>query len=84
MELQDPEGTPLPGYALADCPPILGDRLNHVVRWKSKGGDVRSLAGRAVRLRLALKDADLYAFQFTPYEPEPARPPIPEIKGSGR
>jgi hypothetical protein len=65
VEIQDESGTPFPGYTLSDCPLIPGDRLNHVVRWKNKGGDVRSLAGRAVRLRFVLKDADLYAFQFT-------------------
>jgi hypothetical protein len=74
VEIQDADGIALSGYALADCPPIPGDRLNHVVRWKGKGGDVRPLAGRPVRLRFVLKDADLYALQFTPYEPEPARP----------
>ncbi len=79
VEIQDPEGAPVPGYALADCPPIPGDRLDHVVRWKGGGGDVRPLSGRAIRLRFVLKDADLYAFRFAPYEPEPARPrPMPK------
>jgi hypothetical protein len=36
-------------------------------------GDVRPLAGKAIRLRFALKDADLYSFQFVPYEPDPER-----------
>ena len=84
MEIQDPEGAPVPGYALADCPPIPGDRLDHVVRWKGGGGDVRPLSGRAIRLRFVLKDADLYAFRFAPYEPEPARPPLPGTASAGR
>ena len=54
-----------------DCPAIFGDRLAKVVRWKSRGGDVRSLAGQPIRLRFVLKDADLYAFQFVPYAPDP-------------
>ena len=44
-----------------------GDRLRHIVRWKDRGGDLRPLEGTPVRLRLRLRDADLYAFQFVPY-----------------
>jgi len=71
VEVQDADGRPVPGYALDDCPPIFGDRLDKVVRWTAPGGDVRSLAGQTVRLRFVLRDADLYSFQFVPYEPDP-------------
>ena len=64
VEIQNPDGTPVPGYALADCFPIFGDHLDFPVSWKGKGSDVGALAGKPVRLRFALKDADLYAFQF--------------------
>jgi len=77
VELQDATGQPLPGYTLAECPLIRGDTGRHIVRWKEKGGDVRPLAGRPIRLRFVLRDADLYAFQFVPYAPEPGRPEIP-------
>jgi hypothetical protein len=73
VEIQDAAGRPLPGYALADCPEIFGDDLAREVRWR-KGGDVRTLAGKPVRLRFVLQDADLYAFQFVPYQPDPIRP----------
>ncbi|NUQ63709.1 MAG: hypothetical protein HUU20_14625 [Pirellulales bacterium] len=73
VEIQDGEGKPVPGYALADCPELFGDDLALVVRWR-KGGDVRPLCGKTVRLRFVLNDADLYAFQFVPYQPDPARP----------
>jgi|LSQX01.1.fsa_nt_gb hypothetical protein len=73
VEIQDAAGQPLPGYALADCPRIFGDDLELVVRWK-QGGDVRPLSGKTVRLRFVLSDADLYAFQFVPYQPDPVRP----------
>ncbi len=63
IELQDPQGQPLPGFTLADCPPVFGDRLNHVVSWKN-GTDVSSLAGTVVRMRIELSEADLYSFQF--------------------
>jgi hypothetical protein len=64
VEIQDAAGNALPGHALADCPEIIGDELERVVRWKS-GPDVSALAGQPVRLRFALKDADLYSFRFT-------------------
>jgi hypothetical protein len=66
VEIQNPDGTPVPGYALADCFPIFGDHIDFFVSWKGKGTDVSALAGKPVRIRFALKDADLYAFQFLP------------------
>jgi hypothetical protein len=65
VEIQDADGKPLPGYALADCQEQIGNELDRKVTWKS-GNDVGSLAGRPVRLRFSLKDADVYSFQFTP------------------
>jgi len=63
VELQDASGTPIPGFALADCPALFGDEIDRVVAWKG-GPDVADLAGRPVRLRFVLSDADLYAMQF--------------------
>jgi hypothetical protein len=74
VELQDEAGEPLEGYTLADCPLIVGDHLRYTVRWKAKGGDLRALAGKPLRLRIALKDADLYSLQFVPHTPEPELP----------
>jgi hypothetical protein len=63
VEIQDEQGRPLPGFALADCPPHFGDTVERAVTWR-KGRDVSSLAGQAVRLRFVLQDADVYAFRF--------------------
>ncbi len=63
VEIQDVAGKPLPGFALDDCSPVFGDTIERTVTWKN-GGNVRSLSGRPVRLRFALRDADLYAFRF--------------------
>ena len=63
VEIQDTNGKPLDGYALEDCPATFGDELEREVRWR-QGPDVGDLAGRAVRLRFVLKDADLFAFRF--------------------
>ena len=65
VELQNEDGKALPGFALDDCPPLFGDSLERRVTWKS-GGDISQLAGKAVRLRFALRDADVFAFQFLP------------------
>ncbi len=63
VEIQDAGGTPIPGYALGDCPEIIGDEIERIVAWKD-GPDLSRLAGRPVRLRFAMKDADLFAIRF--------------------
>jgi hypothetical protein len=76
VEIQDAEGKPIEGFSLEDCPPVFCDDLRHTVRWTGAGGDLRPLAGKTVRLRFLLRDADLYSLQFAPYGPDPERPPI--------
>lgn len=66
-EIQDADGKPVPGFALDDCHLQYGDQIDRVVSWKS-GADVSQLAGKPVRVRFELKDADLYSFQFTAKE----------------
>ncbi len=63
VEIQDPAGKPIPGYTLGDAIEIWGDELERVVAWKA-GPDVSKLAGKPVRLRFVMKDADLYAIRF--------------------
>jgi hypothetical protein len=63
VDIQDASGKPIPGFALEDCPEIYGDRIRQVVGWK-QGSDVSTLAGKPIRLRFVMKDADLYAIQF--------------------
>ena len=50
VEIQDANGQPIDGYRLSQCVEVFGDEIERVVRWEN-GGDVGSLAGRAVRLR---------------------------------
>jgi hypothetical protein len=68
VEIQDPAGNPIPGFSLDDAQQQIGNEIRRVVTWK-QGSDVSSLAGKPVRLRFVIKDADLYAFQFA--EPSP-------------
>ncbi len=63
VELQDASGTPHPGFTLEDCSPLFGDSLSRPVTWKN-GGKLSQLAGKPIRLRFVLRDADLYAMQF--------------------
>lgn len=65
VEIQNESGQPFPGFAAADCLEVIGNELDRTVRWKS-GSDVSTLAGKTVRLRFVMKDADLYALRFAP------------------
>ncbi len=63
VELQDEAGNPLAGFALDDCRLIIGDQIARTVEW-AEGSDLSSLAGKPVRVRFVLKDADLYSIRF--------------------
>ncbi len=63
VELQNPDGDPISGYALSDCLPVIGDRIVGSVRWKN-GKNLADLAGKSIRVRFVMKDADLYSIQF--------------------
>lgn len=63
VELQDADGRPLPGFALADSEPLRENDTAAVVRWQSHPV-LATLAGRPVRLKLELTSARVFAFQF--------------------
>lgn len=63
VEIQDAAGTPLPGFSLDDAVELIGNEIEREVRWKH-GADVSKLAQQPVRLRLVMKDADVYALRF--------------------
>jgi len=42
---------------------LFGDSLSYIVFWNT-GGDLSGQAGKPVRLRFVMKDADLYAVRF--------------------
>ena len=62
-EIQDADGKPIPGFKLGSCEEIGGDEIERAVRWNGSS-DVSELAGRPVRLRFVMKDADLFALIF--------------------
>ncbi len=63
VEIQDVSGKAIPGCSLAEAIEIIGDDIDRVVSWKT-GPDIGRLAGRPVRLRFAMRDADLYSMRF--------------------
>ncbi|MBT5057156.1 MAG: hypothetical protein HOM68_11505 [Gemmatimonadetes bacterium] len=63
VEVQDADGHTLPGYEIESCDELIGDEVDRRVTW-GEHRDVASLAGKPVRLRFQLRDADLFALQF--------------------
>jgi hypothetical protein len=63
VEIQDAAGEAISGFALSDALEIWGDEINRVAAWKG-GRDVSRLAGKPVRLRFVMHDADLYSIRF--------------------
>jgi hypothetical protein len=63
VELQDEAGQPLPGFTLADCDVLIGDRIAGTVSWHGQQSVARYMT-KPVRLRFEMLDADLYSFRF--------------------
>ncbi|MFN0165607.1 MAG: hypothetical protein ACKV22_04175 [Bryobacteraceae bacterium] len=63
VEIQDAAGKAIPGFSLEESRELVGDNLDQTYGWRA-GSDVGALAGKTVRLRFVLKDADLYSFRF--------------------
>ena len=63
VEIQDESGQAIAGYTLKDCKEIIGDQIERLVTWKNDS-DLGKLAGKSVRLRFVMKDADLYSLRF--------------------
>jgi hypothetical protein len=64
VELQDADGEKIPGFTWKDSDEIIGDTIARTVTWKNNA-DVSALAGRPVRLRFIMKDADIFAYRFS-------------------
>ena len=63
VEIQDADGKPIPGFTLKESQELIGNEISRAASWKGSK-DVSKLAGKPVRLRFVMKDADLYALQF--------------------
>lgn len=65
VEVQDIEGTPIPGYALKECHQIYGDEVERIVSWRG-GSNLGGFQSKGIRLRFLMRDADLYSLCFKP------------------
>ena len=63
FEIQDETGQPVPGFTMEDSQTIIGNEISRVVLWKGNG-DLHTLASKAIRLRIRMKDADLFSIRF--------------------
>ena len=80
VEIQDADGKPIEGFTLADSPTVYGDNIEYVMRWRKRGAkkgkytsDVGRLAGKPVRLRFVMKEADLFTLRFRDEVPKGKR-----------
>lgn len=64
IEVQSPEGAPLPGFSFAEANAVLGNGLRKPVTWKGHR-DLAPLARRALRLRVVMRDMKLYSFRVS-------------------
>lgn len=63
VELCDEAGQPLDGFAFYDSVVLFGNEIEGEVSWR-KEPDLAALAGRPVRLRIRMENADLYSLRF--------------------
>lgn len=63
VEIQTPDGQPIPGFSRDDCLPVYGDEIDRRIRWKNDP-TLKSLSGQAVRLLFELQECDLYSIRF--------------------
>lgn len=63
IEIQEMNGKPIPGFGLDDCEVVIGNEIARTINWKSNR-KLSELQNKVVRLRIFLKDADLYSIKF--------------------
>ena len=63
FEIQDENGKPIPGFTMEESQTLIGNEIARIVSWKGNE-DVKELASKPVRLRIYMKDADLYSLRF--------------------
>ncbi|MFM7129973.1 MAG: hypothetical protein ACKO0V_11515, partial [bacterium] len=64
VEIQSPDGKPIKGFEMANATTLVGDAIDETAAWKKKPS-LAALAGKPVRLRFMMQEADLFALQFT-------------------
>lgn len=63
IELMNKDHEIYEGYSSNDCQVIIGNEIKKRVSWRTNN-DLSNLKGKVVRLRIKMKDADLYSIKF--------------------
>lgn len=63
VELQHADGVPITGYTLTDATELIGNEIERSYRWAS-GDTIHLDRSHPIRLRVRMKDAELYALRF--------------------
>jgi hypothetical protein len=63
IEIQEADGKPLKGYSMEDSGIIIGNEIDGIVSWNGDK-NISSFSSKPVRLRIYMKDADLYSLRF--------------------
>jgi hypothetical protein len=63
IEMQDENGKPIPGYTMEESQTLIGNEIARIVPW-SGNNNLAELASKPIRLRIYMKDADLYSLKF--------------------
>ena len=63
IEILDKNNAPIPGFTIEDCSPLIGNEIRKQVSWINRE-NLRSLNDKIICLRVVLKDANIYSFQF--------------------
>ena len=63
FEIQDENGFPIPGYTMEDGQVIIGNEISRIVEWNGNK-DLDKLVSKIVKLRIYMKDANLYSIKF--------------------
>jgi len=63
IEVQDENGNPVTGFRFEDSLPIIGNEIRRIVSWKD-GENLSKLASMRIKLKILIKDADLYSIKF--------------------
>jgi hypothetical protein len=65
VEIQQPDGTPIPEFSLQNCETYVGDTIAGQISWRGNP-DLKGWTGKPLRLRFVITECDLYSFKFEP------------------
>lgn len=63
FEIQDETGKAILGFSLEDSDVIIGNEISRIVAWNERN-DLKQLASKKIRLKIYMKDCDLYSIKF--------------------